>query len=229
MVHKGTNIVLTVKDNIKETSGHRSVIFERPPGFEYESGDWIDIKSISKDLKGGQTYSLSSSPTEPDLMITYKEGMSEMKHALIECVPGDRFVIFQYGNAYQFTLKPHKKSLLISGGVGIAPFRSMISEMADTGDTNEVSVLYLNKTSEFLFKDEIIKWSKSLPNLHITFIVTEGLNKKDRDKAIMSHINSTEQFFYIAGSESMVESTEHLLLNRGVDLEDIKIDIFGGY
>jgi ferredoxin-NADP reductase len=229
MVRKDTNILIIVKETIQETIGHRSVIFERPRGFEYESGYWIDIKSLSKELKGGQTYSLSSSPTESDLMITFKEGLSEMKNALTECVPGDTFVIFQYGNAYQFTLKPHKTSMLIAGGVGIAPFRSIIKEMADTDDSSEVSLLYLNKTPEFLFKDELMQWSDSLPNLHVTYIVTENLNKKDRDKALISHIDSIKQFFYIAGPESMIESTEHLLLDRGVDLEDIKIDIFGGY
>jgi ferredoxin-NADP reductase len=58
MLHKSTNILITVKKTIQETSGHRSIIFERPRDFEYESGDWIDIKSLSKELKGCQTYSL---------------------------------------------------------------------------------------------------------------------------------------------------------------------------
>jgi ferredoxin-NADP reductase len=229
VVNKNTNIAITVKENLQETPGYRSVVFDRTRGFEYESGDWIDIKPSNKDLKGGPTYSLSSSPTEPDLMITFKEGLSEMKHALTACKPGDTFVVFQYGNAYQFTLKPHKTSMLIAGGVGVAPFRSMIKEMADTRDISDVSLLYLNKTSEFLYKDELIKWSELLPNLHTTYIVTEELNRKDQNNAITSLLHSTEQFFYIAGPEGMVETTEHLLLANGVSLHDIKIDSFSGY
>lgn len=229
MVHEATNIVISVKENIEETPGYRSIIFDRPRGFEYESGDWIDIKSSTKNLKGGPTYSLSSSPTEPDLMITFKEGLSEMKLALAASKSGNTFVIFQYGNAYQFTLKPHKISMLIAGGVGVAPFRSMIKEMTDTGDASEVSLLYLNKTSEFLYKDELMRWSELLPNLNITYLVTEELKRKDQNKAITSHMHSTEQFFYIAGPEGMVENTEHLLLDIGVSLDDIKIDSFGGY
>jgi ferredoxin-NADP reductase len=229
MVHKGVSIPITVKDNHEEVVGYRSIVFERPRGFIYESGDWIDLRSKDKELKGGQTYSLSSSPTEPDLKITFKDGLSEMKCALRNCVVGDTFVIFQYGNAYQFTLKPHKKSTLIAGGVGIAPFRSMVKEMADKNDVNDVRIIYLNKTNEFLFKHELDSWSNYVPNLHITYILTENLNKKERDKRIISLLDSKEQFFYIAGPDSMVENTEHLLLDSDVDLKDIKTDIFSGY
>jgi ferredoxin-NADP reductase len=229
MVHKGTNILITVKDTFEDTPGHRSVVFTRPRAFEYESGDWIDINSPAKDLKGGQTYSLSSSPTEPDLMITFKEGLSEMKQALSKSIPGTTFLIFQYGNAYQFTLKPDKTSLLIAGGVGIAPFRSMIKEMTDKNDMSDISLIYLNKTPDFLYKDELIKWNSSLPNLKVTYVVTVGLHRKNRDKMLLSEISSPNQFFYIAGPEAMVESTEQLLLDRGVDINDIKIDSFDGY
>jgi ferredoxin-NADP reductase len=229
MLHKDTNILITVKDNIQETPGYRSIIFERPRGFEYESGDWIDIKSPIKDLKGGRTYSLSSSPTEPDLMITFKEGLSEMKRTLAASKPDDMFIVFQYGNAYQFTIKPHKATILIAGGVGVAPFRSMMKEIFDTRDMSELSLVYLNKTSEFLYAKELSEWSLLLPNLHSSYIVTEGLKRKDHDKAILSLIHSPQQFFYIAGPEGMVETTEHLLLDNGVSLDNIQIDSFGSY
>jgi ferredoxin-NADP reductase len=228
MVHKGTDITISVKNVVEETPGYKSIIFERPRGFDYESGDWIDLKIKDKNLKGGNTYSLSSSPTEPDLMITFREGLSELKVALASSKPGDEFNIYQYGNAYKFTLKPHKTSMLIAGGVGVAPFRSMIKEMIDTGDANQVSLVYLNKTPEFLYKHELIEWSHLLPNLHVTYVVTEELKRKDTNKTITSLIHATEQFFYIAGPEGLVESTEHLLLDNGVRLDDIKIDSFSG-
>ncbi|GAC1371461.1 MAG: hypothetical protein NVSMB39_5200 [Candidatus Saccharimonadales bacterium] len=228
MVHKSTDITITVKSNFTETPGYRSIVFERPAGFDYESGDWIDLQFSDPHLSGGPTYSLSSSPTEPDLMITFKDGLSGIKRALVALQPGDTVKIFQYGNDYKFTLKPHQSSTLIAGGVGVAPFRSMLAEMAATSETNEVKLIYMNKDQDFLFRDELESWQGLLSNLSIEYIVTGLLNRKARTQALLDAIGAMEQSFYIAGPEGMVEATEHLLIDNGVKLGDIKIDIFGG-
>lgn len=229
MLHKNTEVPITVSENRIETDGYRSILFERPVGFEYEAGDWIDIQFIGRNLHGGTTYSLSASPTEPYLMITFKDGLSEIKRALALLAPGDCIKITQYGNDYKFTLKPHKPGVLIAGGVGIAPFRSMIKEMVDTKATNDIVLIYVNKTSDLLFKAEFEDWLVKLPHLSIVTIITEELKKKDRLKALITAIGEVNRTFYIAGPEAMVESTEHLLIDRGVNIDDVKIDSFGGY
>lgn len=229
MVHKDTHITIIVKENRIETPNYRSIVFRRPRGFVFESGDWIDIEPKDKVLKGGKTYSLSSSPTESDVMITFKDGVSELKRVLAAAKPGDEFTIVQYGNDYKFTLNPNKTSTLIAGGVGIAPFRSMLQEMVDTNDTNLVNAIYLNQSEDFLFQHELENYRRQLPGLNITYIVTKELRRKDRTKALLSAIETLDQSFYIAGPEGMVEATEHLLLDAGVALRSIKIDSFGGY
>ena len=101
MAHQKVDIELRVQHVRPETPQHLSVVFDRPRGFDYEAGDWIDL-AFDDDLRGGRTYSLSSSPTEPDLMITFKEGQSEIKKALAGAAPGDRMRITAYGNDYEF-------------------------------------------------------------------------------------------------------------------------------
>lgn len=229
MIHTNTNITIVVKENRIETLNNRSITFERPRDFVFESGDWIDVEFTGQPLAGGRTYSLSSSPTEPELMITIKDGMSEIKKALAAVEPGDALKIVQYGNDYKFTLNPSKTSTLIAGGVGIAPFRSMLQEMVDLGDKNDVDLIYLNQTPDFLFMPELEQYAKQLPGLTITYLVTKGLKKKDKAKALLSAIQTLDQSFYIAGPEGMVETTEHLLLDKGVSLANIKIDSFSGY
>lgn len=209
--------------------GYRSILFERPQGFEYESGDWIDIQFGGQILQGGTTYSLSSSPTEPDLMISFKDGLSQIKNALASLVAGDKLRVRQYGNDYKFTLKPHKPSVLIAGGVGIAPFRSMIKEMLDTKATNEIVLVYLNKTPGLLFQPEFENWIGELPHVNMVLIITGSLKKKDRVKAMTAVLGDAPGNFYIAGPDVMVENTEHLLIDFGVSVDDIKIDNFGDY
>lgn len=229
MIQKNTSISIVVKENRVEIPAHRSLVFERPRDFVFEAGDWIDIEFENKKLKGGRTYSLSSSPTETDLVVTFKDGISQMKQSLAAARPGDRLLIVQYGNDYKFTLNPNRDSTLIAGGIGIAPFRCMLQEMVDLGEKNEVNLIYLNQTALFLFQADLKEYVQQLPGLNITYIVTKDLNKKDRAKALDFAIQDHNQSFYIAGPEGMVEATEHLLLDFGVALADIKIDSFDGY
>src|SRR6478672_3870428 len=138
MVTKDQHIQLTPVKLVEDQPGYLSVYFTRPSNFIFEVGDWIDIQFEGRELKGGITYSLSSSPTETDLRISFREGISEFKKALQNINTDDRLFISQYGNDYNFQLNKNQSSVLIAGGIGIAPFRSTLKEMYDTGARNDV-------------------------------------------------------------------------------------------
>jgi ferredoxin-NADP reductase len=141
MVHTNTDITLTVQSIRPETPGYHSVVFERPQKFMYDAGDWMDVELHGQKFRGGTTYSFSSSPSEPNLMITFREGISPFKKALAGLQPGDSARITQYGNDYGFRLRDNRSNVLIAGGVGIAPFRSMLQEVADQGGKDREKVL----------------------------------------------------------------------------------------
>lgn len=228
MAHQLVDIELTVKHVRPETPQHLSVVFERPRGFDFEPGDWVDL-AFATELRGGRTYSLSSSPTEPDLMITFKEGQSEIKRALAKAAPGDSMRITAFGNDYEFQLDEHRDSVLIAGGVGVAPFRSMLKEMLDARRSGSVVLVYLNATHDFLFRDELDAWGSELPEARVEYLVTQGVKRKDRERLLRDVIPVDAHHYYVAGSEGMIESTEALLDTMGVDHDDIRIDSFGGY
>ena len=226
--HQYVDIELTVKQVRSETPQHVSVVYERPRGFDYESGDWVDL-ALGSGLRGGRTYSLSSSPTEPDLMIKFKEGLSEIKRALASSAPGDTARITAYGNDYEFHLAEHRDSVLIAGGVGVAPFRSMVKQMLDTQTSGSVELVHLNSTDDFLFDAEFDAWQRELDDVTVHHLVTKGLSRKKREQAMREIIPVDAHHYFIAGPEGMIESTEALLDTMGVDHDDIRIDIFGGY
>ena len=229
MVAKDQHIKLIVKKLEHEVLDYWTVVFDRPAGFVFEAGDWIDIEFSDGPRKGGKTYSISSSPSEVDIKITFREGLSEFKRSLQTIQPHDEVYISQYGNDYDFQLNRNRSSVLIAGGVGIAPFRSMVKEMADNHDMNDVSLMYLNQNENFLFKSELDRWATQLSNLSITYINTKDINRKKREKLIQSLIDDISQNFYISGPPAMVEANEHLLIDMGVQIRNIRIDSFGGY
>lgn len=229
MVTKNVRIGLTVLRTERLDTTSLSVYFTRPAGFTYEAGDWIDINFPDGNPSGGITYSLSSSPTEPELAISFRTGISPFKRRLQTLQPGDTMYISQYGNDYGFHLKSNRMSVLIAGGIGIAPFRSMLLDMHDTGAKNDVQLIYMNKGPIYTFVSEIETWAAGLPNLSVALIDTSELNRKKREKLLLTTIKNDAHHYFVAGPEGMVESTEHLLIDNGVSVKDIRIDSFGGY
>ncbi|HTK39625.1 MAG TPA: FAD-dependent oxidoreductase [Patescibacteria group bacterium] len=228
-VTRSQHIPLVVTRRIDETPGYTSVFFERPRDFTYQAGDWVDIHFTGRTLRGGYTYSLSSSPLEPELRITFKNGISEFKQALQSLKPGQELYISQFGNDYRFQLKHHRASLLIAGGVGVAPFRSMLKTLYETHSADTVHLLYLNQTDDYLFQSELNEWADSLPHVDVSYLTTKGLSRKKRERTIIERFKKGYDLVYISGPPSMVESTEHLTIDHGIDPRSIRIDSFGGY
>ncbi len=228
MAHKNVDIAVVVTGLRHETPGHKSLVFARPSRFNYEAGDWIDL-AFDEDLSGGKTYSLSSSPTEPELVITFKEGQSGIKRTLQTAGPGDRYHITAYGNDDDFSLRQHRKSVLIAAGVGVAPFRSMVADMADRSSADSVHLVYLNRTPDFLFRDEFDHWQGQLPAVSIDYVITQGMKSKDRRRLLSESVDTSVHYYYVAGPPAMIETTERVLMDAGVDHDDIRIDSFDGY
>lgn len=228
MLHENVDIPVVVKGLRRETPGHVSLAFRRPSAFDYEAGDWVDL-AFPKELSGGKTYSLSSAPTEPDLLITFKEGQSGIKRTLQSASPGDQYRVTAYGNDYEFSLRQHRNSVLIAAGVGVAPFRGMIAAMADRSSADSVHLIYLNRTADFLFREELEHWQKQLPAVSIDYVVTQGMKSKERRRLLRESVDNSVHYYYIAGPPAMIESTEVVLISAGVDHGDIRIDTFEGY
>ena len=228
MANTNIDIPLTVTARRHETADHQSLVFARPPGFDYDAGDWIDL-AFAEELSGGKTYSLSSSPTEPDLVITFKVGQSSIKRRLQTAQPGDVYRMTAYGNDYDFSLRQNRSSVLIAAGVGVAPFRSMICAMFHQSSTDSAHLIYLNRTADFLFREELDQWSERLRDVRIDYVVTAGMQSKERRKLLADSVNEAAHYYYVAGPPAMIEATEEVLMGAGVDHDDIRIDSFDGY
>jgi ferredoxin-NADP reductase len=225
-VHHDTySLVLTA--NQPETPGFRSLFFARPRGFSFEAGDWMDLNLPDNQPAGGTTYSFASSPDEPELRITFRDGQSPFKRVLHAAEPGDRFVIAEYGNDYGFQLSEHRASTLIAGGVGVAPFRSMLAQMAGADSRNAVRLIYFNSSADFLYRNELDAWQRQLAGLTVHCVATKELKRKDRERLLRELIAEPMQQFYISGPSGMVQNTRQALRRFGVDEAVIKIDDFG--
>jgi ferredoxin-NADP reductase len=214
---------------IKEiATDYYTILFERPQGLLYESGDWLDIRFPISELSIGRTYSFASSPTEPNIMIAFKKGISLFKQELIKVSPGDKLFITQTGsNGFRFN--PRYQSLFIAGGIGITPFRSMVKHAIDTGLKTNITLLYINRTEDIPFKEEFEEWSQAYPYLRVDYWITSKKGRLTRDALEVLIPNIPDKTSYIAGSPGMVSSIEDIIRSYGTKKAYIKTDNFTGY
>lgn len=233
MVHSNVSIPLQVTGRQQESGGCLSLLFERPAGFDYQAGDWIDISagspSSSYDLAGGKTYSLSSSPTEPHLSICFRPGQSPLKRWLADARPGDTLTVTQYGNDHGFGLSPRRHSVLVAGGIGVAPFRSILRHALDTGSQDSATLIHLNRDDDVPLGDDVRAIISRLPNVSYSALLTGELKAKQRRQALLGLLRKDAAAYYLAGPPAMVASTKDALLAAGISADDIATDVFDGY
>lgn len=137
-----------------EASDIWSFYFRKPAWFAFTPGDYAELSLDFAPQGGRRWFSLASAPGEPHLRITTQlpSPASEYKQALSRLEPGDRaFISPPMGN---FNLPATKdKVLLVAGGVGVTPYRSMLaSGLADPHDT---VLLYTARPDNFIFAPEL--------------------------------------------------------------------------
>lgn len=218
-------MILKVKAQKKENQDSFSLILEKPDGFNFYPGQYLTIKY----QKLQREFTIASSSTENFLMITTKFGISLLKKHLANLKPGD-FIESDHP-AGTYTLDTSSPAVMICGGIGITPARSMIKYAADQGLKIPITLIYSNSNENFIFKKELNEWQKQYPNLTIHYIVTEKEGRLTNEK--LSSILHTTYYilpiYYLAGPPKMVDEFEEILLKLGVDSTSIRTDRFDGY
>ncbi len=212
-------MILKVLEKKTETKDVFSLVFEKPASFSFYPGQYLDYE-LNGDTRA---FTISASPTDKFLMLTTKKGQSEFKKALAKLKPGDE--IKTSHPAGTFILDENSPAVLIAGGIGITPFRSMIKYAHDQKLSTPVTLLYSNSDKDFVFKQELEKWKQGLENLIIVYHNSSQSSHLTKLPSTTYHL----PIYYLAGPPKMVDSFEKILLDQGVDKTNIRYDQFDGY
>ncbi len=217
---------LVVKAVRKENDNVLSIIFKKPKGLFFYPGQYLDLK-VSKEQN--RSFSISSSPIERYLMITFNKGVSWYKQLLENVETGDQ--LQSSHPAGTFTLDKNSPAVFLAGGIGITPFRSMVKYAIDNKLTTPILLIYSNADENFLFKKELDQWQKSYSPLQIIYVDTtlEGRLNKDKLQQLLSPVTTLPPIYYLAGPPKMVNDFKDILLKLNIDRVNIRTDEFTGY
>lgn len=224
---------LTLKEKIQEASDVFTFVFEPPKPIEFKAGQFLfyTLKHENSDERGENRYfTNSAAPHEGVVRITTRfaaEKGSSFKASLGKFAIGDE--IFAMPPDGDFIIeKPAEKMLFLAGGIGITPFRSILLDLGRKKEIKDIVLLYANRNSEIVFKDELGKIAAENPGLKIFYLVDP--EKITAETIKKSAPDFSERVFYISGPKPMVKAMEEMIQKElGVVKKKIRTDYFPGY
>jgi ferredoxin-NADP reductase len=227
----------TVEDILQRTKEVKSFRFARPRAFQYNPGQWLYVTLHTEDSPLVKHFTISSSPTESEFIeFTKKITEHEFSMALNALQRGDRVRLNgPFGN-FTFTGE-YPKTAMITGGIGITPFRSMIKYCTDRKIPSHIILLYGNRNEEsIVFQDEL----KDLATRNPQIKVIHCLSRPGDDwKGRRGHVDDTvvreeipdygERIFYVCGPPSLVTDLVSALHDLNIPPDRIRTEAFPGY
>lgn len=213
----------------KEQNDVYTFLFEKPTGLDWKSGQHGLFDITHKKIKNRtRPFSIASTSSEDQIQITTKIGKnkSEFKQALLGLEQGMQIQLS--GPVGSFYLKDSSPTLLIAGGIGVTPFRSILKQLEhDKNLKNQnVTLLYLSNNEDFLFKKDLDQ-AASIENISVSSFHSREEVFKEIQSFIDIHGNGGR--YFTAGPTSFVQSVTNYLKENKVSKRQIKKDDFYGY
>jgi len=235
---------LNVDNFIRETEKAVTLQFDRPDGFEFQSGQYLTLRTTIDGQIIQRPYSLCSLPSDDFLRVTVKETPEGhfSKYVNQQTILGDSFDVLPPAGLFTFTPDANKKRHIVAfaGGSGITPIFSIINNLLENEPKSKITLVYGNRIeTDIIFKNSLNELAENHKNrfqlIHVLsdveknhlseftgYITVDVLNKLNADYFSLPEIDC----FYLCGPGQMVEVIENELLNNGIEADNVKTELF---
>lgn len=235
-----TNIKLIKKEEIARDT--MAFYFEKPAGFEFRAGQFLDITLLNPpetDAEGDtRGFSIITAPYEPEIGCATRLRDTAFKRVLKDLPLGTEVKLdAPYGD---FTL--HKTettpAVFLIGGIGVTPVRSMVAQATYDKTGPQMTLLHANRTPQDApFREDFEKLAAENPNFTFVPVATEEApegwqgERGHVDEAMLRrHVaDLNAPIYYLSGPEGMVKAMRQLLVDIGVNEDNIRTEEFTGY
>ena len=143
----------------------------------------------------------------------------------------DRLAISGPFGHFNYRKELANELVLIFGGTGIAPFRSMINTILDNNWNTKVTLIgCYKKPEDIIYKEELDNWSKKIKIIttitrpEISKIKWDGVTGRINKDILEKNVENKNALFYLCGPNEMVNDLREVLNSMSVAKENIKFE-----
>jgi CDP-4-dehydro-6-deoxyglucose reductase len=213
-------------------------VFLRLPSneeFHFFAGQYLDIMLPQNRRR---SFSIASCPGRDELIELHirKVASGEFTQQLFEGMK-EKTLLRIEGPLGQFWFRREssRPALLIGGGTGYAPLRSMLRDLLAVGDRRPLHLYWGAQSRPDLYEDEQVRTlSAAHPNLRYTPVLSEaqpsdgwtGRRGLVHAAALEDHPRLQDFDVYASGPPAMVEAVRHEFIARGLPAQQLFFDSF---
>jgi ferredoxin-NADP reductase len=229
----------TVDAVTAETSSVRTITLGLPGWAGHAAGQHLDVRLTAEDgYAAERSYSIASAPGEPVAITVERLDDGEVSPYLtLELRPGDQIEVRGPIGGY-FVWPgddPEAELLLVAGGSGVVPFRSILRHRQDVGSAVPVRLLYSARSlPDVIYRAEL---DAAAPGVQVIYTLTRQQppgwsgHAGRVGPALLAEIAwpaGDAALAYVCGPTPFVEAVASGLVELGYPPKQIKTERFGG-
>jgi ferredoxin-NADP reductase len=229
----------TVVELIDETARAKSIVLDAPAWPGHRAGQHLDVRLTAEDgYQAQRSYSIASAPADPYLAITVErlDDGEVSPYLTDELRVGDTFELRgPIGGYFVWQRSITRPLLMIAGGSGVVPFRSMLRDWATGPRSQSPRLVYSSRALEqVIFRSELDAFSRDGVDVQIT-LTRESPAAWRGHRGRISPQLLTETAFpvaddpiaYVCGPNGFVETASQALLDLDYPPARIRTERFG--
>ncbi|MFT3908872.1 MAG: FAD-binding oxidoreductase [Ferruginibacter sp.] len=223
-----------------ETSDTRRFWFEVPElsSFDFKPGQFVtfDLPIHEKQNKRWRSYSIASWPDGTnvfELVIVLDKKGAGTHYLFDEVSVGSEISFRGPQGVFNYHEPLDKDIFMICTGTGIAPFRSMIHHIKNTGvEYKKLNLVFGCRTKDsLLYYNEFSELQQSMPS----FKYSPTLSREEWEGKTGYVHNVYEELckdrqpanFFLCGWKGMIDEAKKRIMEMGYDKKDIHLEIYG--
>ncbi len=229
-----------VLELVDETPQAKSIVLEPRDWPGHKAGQHVDVRLTAPDgYQAQRSYSIASAPEDDHLVLTVQRlADGEVSPYLIDVLgPGDELELRgPIGGYFVWEESLGGPLLLIAGGSGVAPFRSVLRHGVAANSSIPVRLLYSARSlAEVIYREELMRLADN-DGVDVRFTLTrewpeDWKGHRGRiDRELLQDVSwppSEQPRIYICGPSAFVESAASTLVDGGHDPRRIRTERFG--
>jgi CDP-4-dehydro-6-deoxyglucose reductase, E3 len=200
---------------------------------QFLAGQYIDILQ-----PGGKrrAFSIASAPSEADfieLHIKHVDGGGFTGHVFSDMQLKEILRIEGPLGTFFIRRSSDRPMIMVGGGTGFAPLKSMIEELIEAGDQRPLELFWGVGDQPDLYALELIdSWAERLPNFRFIPVLThpgerwQGERGFVHEAVVRRHPDLSAFDVYMSGPPAMIHAARHAFIDAGVNEERLFYDSF---